>query len=156
MGSLTVFCGPMFASKTTRLLAAMERESYRCTAADSILLIKHSVDSRHGDLSVGTHHGLIRHATRVASRLLDVDVSATTESVFVDEGQFFEDLAPFCLACLDRGIRVYVSCLDLDKDRKPWESVAATLCFATKVEKCSAVCHCKRDALYSSLLSNSL
>lgn len=153
MGSLTVFAGPMFASKTTRLLAAMERESYRCTTADAILLIKHSIDGRHGDMSVGTHHGLIRHATVTATRLSEVRMSETTESVFVDEGQFFDDLAEFCLACLDRGMRVYVSCLDLDKDRRPWTSVAAALCYATKVEKCSAVCSCKRDAVYSSLLS---
>jgi thymidine kinase len=53
-GKIVVFTGPMFASKTTRLLSQIERESYRMRP-EQIVLIKHSIDSRHGSLVVGTH-----------------------------------------------------------------------------------------------------
>jgi thymidine kinase len=143
-----VFTGPMFASKTTRLLSCIERESYRARCRDAILLVKHSIDGRHGDRIVGTHHGLVRHAT-VTTDVLDKvnrgDLEGV-EAICVDEGQFFPDLDEACLAWKDAGIKVYVACLDLDSERRPWDNVAKLLCHADIVEKCQAVCECKRDA----------
>ena len=143
-----VYTGPMFASKTTRLLSCIERESYRVTCKDALLLIKHSIDGRHGERTVGTHHGIVRHATVTTDALAKVNRGDLegVEAICVDEGQFFADLAETCLDWKDRGIKVYVACLDLDSLRKPWENVAKLLCYADTVEKCTAVCECKRDA----------
>lgn len=139
----------MFASKTTRLLGALEREHYRSTREDDIILIKHSIDTRHETHVVKTHHGLIKHATLSASLLRDVVLEDYVRVVCIDEGQFFADLDVVCHQWADRGINVYVSCLDLDKDRRPWEVVGRLLCLATRVEKCTAVCECKQDAVFS-------
>jgi thymidine kinase len=50
---------------------------------------------------------------------------------------------------MDRGIHVYVACLDMDSERMPWSNVGHLLCVATKVVKCTAVCMCRQDAIYS-------
>jgi thymidine kinase len=76
----------MFASKTTRLLGALEREHYRSTRDDDIILIKHSLDTRHESHLVKTHHGLVRHATLSASTLRDVELPPYARVVCIDEG----------------------------------------------------------------------
>lgn len=86
MGFITVFTGPMFASKTTRLLGALERESYRSIREDDIVLIKHSIDTRHDSHVVKTHHGIVRHASMSVSRLSDAVLEPHVRVVCVDEG----------------------------------------------------------------------
>lgn len=145
---IKVFTGPMFAFKTTELLRCVQVELYR-TAPESIVLVKHSCDARYGDTVVATHDGTKRPATFSATRLGDLALPAGTAVVCVDEGQFFEDLAPVCARWRDEGVRVYVACLDLDAERRPWDSVAPLLCLADQVVKCASVCVCKRDAVFS-------
>lgn len=138
----------MFASKTTKLLAQIERESYR-NKEDAIVLIKSAIDARHGSQVVGTHRGIVRYATVSTDALMPLELGAHVRVVCVDEGQFFPDVAEAALRWSDEGRHVYVSCLDLDSARRPWDSVARLLCVATHVDKSQAVCECGEDAIYS-------
>jgi thymidine kinase len=147
-GKIVVYTGPMFASKTTRLLSQIERESYRMRP-EQIVLIKHSIDARHGSLVVGTHQGSVKHASMVADMLLPITLDESVRVVCIDEGQFFSDCAEAAMRWCDQGKHVYVACLDLDSNRRPWDSVAKLLCYASHVEKCQAVCECGEDAVFS-------
>ena len=147
-GNITVFTGPMFASKTTRLLSRIERESYRL-AEDQIVLVKPLKDARHGVETVGTHKGSFRPATIVTELLNTVSFTDRVRVVAIDEGQFFDDIDQAALRWSDQGIHIYVACLDMDSSRKPWDNIARLLCLANTVEKCTAVCECGQDATLS-------
>lgn len=84
-GKIVVYTGPMFASKTTRLLSQIERESYRMRP-EQIVLIKHSVDARHGSRLVGTHQGAVKHASIVSDLLLPLTLDDCVRVVCIDEG----------------------------------------------------------------------
>ena len=52
--SFTVFTGPMFGSKTTRLLASVDRYKYQ---NKSIVAFKPRMDNRYSNVEICTHSG---------------------------------------------------------------------------------------------------
>ena len=49
-----IFCGPMFGSKTTRLLAAVDRYRYQ---NKRVVAFKPRMDDRYSDTEISTHSG---------------------------------------------------------------------------------------------------
>lgn len=101
---------------------------------------------------MSTHSGIVRHASCITDTLDKVHVDEHVRVIGIDEGQFFADLSAKCQEWMDRGIHIYIACLDLDSERNPWDNVASLLCRATRVIKCTAVCGCRADAVYSKLI----
>lgn len=100
VGSITLLTGPMFAGKTTQLLA---RHALAAHDTRGCVLVRHVLDTR-------TDRAPMPPAVR-AAQLADVD-AAGAPHVFVDEGQFFPDLAAQCVRWRDAGAHVVVAALD--------------------------------------------
>ena len=118
-GTITVFYGPMFAGKTSRLLNTMEAcRQGGCTT----LLVKPRRDTRSPSNRVTTHDkAKAAEATAVAS-LSDLghpaDLAEEYDVIGIDEGQFFPDLHAAMHAFADAGLAVVIASLDLDSERK--------------------------------------
>lgn len=129
-----LWTGPMCSGKTRALLETHQREGG--------LLLSFS-GSRHKDGVVTSRDGPRAPATLVTR--LDAaafELVRGHRSVFVDEGQFFEDLAAFCVRCADSGVRVYVAALDLTWRREYWPAAAALVKVCDTVDILLARCEC--------------
>lgn len=153
-GTLTVFCGPMFGSKTTRLLSTIDRFSYqnKLTAA-----FKPKIDNRYSPKEISTHSGLRYPAIPVADinelkKELDIfkATMGSVDVVAVDELFMITGAAEFLLELWKDGIHIIVSSLDLSAKIEPFDELQRILPFATHIEKCPAVCVvCQKDAYYT-------
>jgi thymidine kinase len=149
--TLTVFVGPMFSSKTTLLLSALERFKYR---GKKILVFKPAIDVRYSNSEVVSHGGWKHPAVTVktGAELLEIlsEIDETPEVVAVDEAFMIPGIAEVLIWLYRTGIDVVVSTLDLSATAKPFHEIEKLMAWATHVEKCSAVCtECGRDAYYT-------
>ena len=62
------------------------------------------------------------------------------EIIGIDEGQFFENLVPFCEEMANTGKCVIVAALDGTFERKPFGSVLELIPLSESVTKLDAVC----------------
>jgi len=149
--TLTVYCGPMFSSKTTRLLGDLERftlQRKRCA------VFKPSLDDRYSNDEIVSHAGWRHPALTVKAGADVLDALALSDEmpqvVFVDEAFMLPGIADVVIWLYRSGISVVVSTLDMSYAGKPFPEVVKLLPWATRVEKCSAVCtQCGADAFYT-------
>lgn len=150
VGSIHLFTGCMFAGKTTKLMTtALSHDE------DDILVIKHSSDNRYGTGSLLHTHSSRSIPCILANMLSDVlnhvkYINST--HIFIDEGQFFEDLVQFCnLACDRDGKHIYVAALNGDSNRQPFASVASLMSIVDTNVIMYAKCDhcCEEKALFS-------
>lgn len=137
-GSIEVICGPMFAGKSTELLRRLHRHDI---AGHSTLLVKPHMDTR--DENVHTHDGASVRALAVRT-LTDALVHGyRPDCLAIDELQFFE-IEPGDLELIfdlaKTGTRVIFAGVDLDHYGNPFDTVAAVMGMATRVDKLTAVC----------------
>lgn len=141
-GRLSVFCGPMFAGKSTALLRAV-REAETLDGEAACLLLKPAMDGRHGNDRVGTHDGELRAAMPVTQM---PDLASGVRHVFLDEVQFMEPpwfaegLGEAVEDLLRRGVNVTAAGLDMDAWGAPFQAVATLLAMADSVVKLTARC----------------
>jgi len=149
--TLTVFVGPMFSSKTTKLLSALERFKHQ---KKRVIVFKPSIDDRYNQTAVVSHSGWQHSAITVKEGADILEALAEAEEspdvVAVDEAFMINGVAEVLVWLYRTGISVVVSTLDLGYQAKPFKEVEKLLPWATHVEKCSAVCtECGRDAFYT-------
>lgn len=139
-GTITLIVGPMFSGKTSEM---QQRIVNAIIAGRTAVVFTPERDTRNASAPVvvshsGTSIGAIR-----AQRLADV-VSSVPKGckalVGIDEGQFFDDLAPFCDACAAGGVDVVVAALNSDAHRRPWQSVARLFPLADNIVFRHATC----------------
>lgn len=153
---LTIFCGPMWGSKSTRLIASLERLKLQ---GRNVIAYKPLMDSRYSESHISTHSGARWPAHCVSSGdglLAHLESSGDFfDAVAIDEAFMIDGIAPATLEILRRGTSVLVATLDLSAKCKPFSEVIELLPFATRVEKCPAVCPvCGEDAYYTAKLVN--
>lgn len=170
-GEICVFAGPMFSGKTTCLIGKIEQ--YK-RANRKIVIIKHKDDARYSKNKVMTHRRMrdddddgdsissleipdrlsviadfsVKQliSSKVIEKCLDNDV------IFVDEGQFFEDIVEFCEKMAEFGKIVFVATLDSNYLREDFGKVSELIRKATKKTFLSAVCFaqgCGKDAPFT-------
>jgi thymidine kinase len=149
--SLTVYVGPMFSSKTTKLLSSLERFKLQ---KKNIVVFKPAMDDRYSEGEVVSHSGwkhpaiTVKEGADILQVLADADDSP--DVVAVDEAFMIPGVAEVLTWLYRSGISVVVSTLDLSYSGKPFGEVEKLLPWATRVEKCAAVCtECGRDAFYT-------
>jgi thymidine kinase len=151
-----VFTGPMFASKTTRLLLAVEQYKYQGV---KVAAFKPAVDTRYSATAITSHAGWSLPATPVKdSCSLSMAIMRTDAQVIaVDEAFMLTDCSSVLIdAFWNLEKTVLVSSIELDATGKPFAEVAAMLPYATRIEKCTAVCvRCRGAARYSHRKSGS-
>ncbi len=145
--SLTVFTGPMFGSKTTKMLSVLERASYQ---NKTVIAFKPKMDDRYASSHIVTHAGLKFKAYNVASGQEIIEMSENYDVIGVDEAFMIEGAADALLKLYRQGKTVVVSSVQLSASGQVFEEVSALLPWATKIEVCPAVCvKTGRDAYYT-------
>lgn len=147
----TVFTGPMYASKTSKLLMELERYKFQ---HKKVALFKPSVDDRYSKSEIVTHTGwkcpahMVTSSKDVLEYILDSKDSISV--VAVDEAFMIKGIADVLEFLYKMGYNIVVSTLDIAANGKPFDEVASMMVWATKIEKCSAVCTvCGKDAYYT-------
>ena len=144
--SITMWIGPMFAGKTTALINAVH-EHLRASNQSRVFAVKYAHDRRYGATNtLVSHDGRSLAADAAVERLSQVDVGNATV-VAVDEGQFFDDLAPACDRWAQAGRHVLVAALVSDYNREPFASPAALIAKADRVVFTAARCLACKDQL---------
>jgi thymidine kinase len=150
--SITLILGPMFSGKTKKLI-----ETQRSIVATNIT-VKPALDTRYSETEVVAHSGERSRATALTNLEQIVPWVAGEPrgvGIFVDEGQFFADLAPSAVKLADEyGAHVFIAALNGTAERAAWPSVAELLphvseiiwCAGTKCGKCDCcdACFTKR------------
>jgi len=146
--SITVYCGPMMASKTTHLLVDAERAKYR---RDNVVIVKPKIDTRYAHNSVITHMGLSVQAIAIESAEEFREITKTATFVAVDEAFMIKGIADAIMDNFMRGCSASVSTLDLSASCIPFEESMKLLSIATAVNKLHAVCVvCGANARFTS------
>jgi thymidine kinase len=148
--SWVMFIGPMFGSKTTRLVAAIDRYRYQNR---SIAIFKPQMDTRYNDTMITTHAGIhleawcVKNGSDIIDRVLSLP---TCDVVAVDEAFMIDDCAEALLSLFRSGKTIVVASLQLSASGKVFEEVRDMLPWATKIEVCPAVCPITgKDAYYT-------
>lgn len=147
-GSIEVIVGSMFSGKTEELMRRLRRA---VIARQRVQVFKPLIDTRYSQGDVVSHDRNTLEATAVARPETILLLSSDAQVVGIDEGQFFDtSLVDICLQMADNGIRVVVSGLDMDYERKPFGCMPRLMAVADRVLKVHAICvSCGAPALYS-------
>lgn len=154
-GSIHLITGCMFAGKTTRLM------DVACTfQAEDILVVKHASDTRYGTKDELYTHSCKTLPCIVTNRVTDIlnhPSYAIVTRIFIDEGQFFDDLVQFCqVACERDGKHIHIAALNGDANRLPFPSIANVIPLVDATETLFAYCqrcHCSAKTTTKALFS---
>lgn len=151
-GVLTVYAGPMYAGKTTALIAELE---HGIEEQKKILVIKPAIDNRFAEEDIVSHDGTslqktTGHKVRRLGVLEFLDKSDLegVDLLLIDEAQFFDELCTkYVFEYLKAGVDVVAVGLDLDSEGKPFGSMPYLLSLASNVYKLAGVCSlCDEEA----------
>lgn len=144
-GTLTLILGPMYSGKTTAL---NRRATETADVGHQVCKIVHTFDDRNdvssNSVSGSTHNSTFTSLTKKvtvirASHLKDVDVS-NYQFIYIDEGQFFDDLLETVKTWLLTQKHITVAGLDGDCFMKPFGQIIYLVPLADKVKKKTAFC----------------
>ena len=160
--TLTIICGPMFAGKTTQLIARIrdwESQSGR------VVVVKPSWDHRYRDTNTSPSelisHDNARHPAYEASDAAQVRTLLNQQDVFsdsnkqllivLDEAHFFgHALIEVVLDLIKQGVHVIIAGVDLDHRGDPFEPFPSLLAHADQVIKLASRCQvCNASARHS-------
>ena len=172
-GYLEVIIGPMFSSKTTRLVEVYKQCQF-CNI--SVAVINHSIDNRYDDDLMSTHDK-VKIPCIKTDKLMDlwidsVNLEETVDDIprvkdkfkigmsnviLINEGQFFTDLEEFVKLLLKNNKQVYVCGLDGDFERKKFGQILDIIPLCDKVTKLTSLCSLCKDGtlgIFSMRLTN--
>jgi thymidine kinase len=147
-----IFTGPMFGSKTTRLLAVVDRYTRQ---NKRVLAFKPMMDDRYASSDIATHSGgrLPAFSVKSGGEILNLARQPQTEPVeivAVDEAFMIDDCADALVELFREGKTIVVSSLQLSASGMVFEEVRDMMPWATKIEVCPAVCPITgRNAFYT-------
>jgi thymidine kinase len=142
-----MFVGPMFSSKTSKLLSAIDRCRYQ---NKKITAFKPGMDGRYSQSNIVTHAGHSWPATNVSNGQEILDLSRASDIIAVDEAFMIDGSAQALIELFKQGKTVYVSSIQLSASGHAFEEVKEMMPWATKIEVCPSVCPVtQRDAYYT-------
>ncbi len=146
-----ILTGPMFGSKTTRMLALIDRYKYM---KKSVVAFKPRMDSRYSTSKIVTHNGGGCDAFNVSSGKEMLMILATIDTnvdiVAVDEAFMIDGVSDALIDIYRLGKTVLVSSIDLSSSCRPFPEMVKMFPWATSIQKCPAVCTvCNNDAYYT-------
>ena len=129
----------MFGSKTTRLIAALERYKYQ---GKTISAFKPMIDNRYSNGEIVTHNGGKTEAQCVIAgvEIFESLAKNPAQVVAIDEAFMIENIGNTVINLYKSGVTVLVSSLDLSSKAKPFKEIAKMMPWATKIVKCPSVC----------------
>lgn len=144
MGSLELIIGPMFAGKSSELINKIRILNI---LNKSYIVIKPKIDTReYSDIIISHNNEKIQ--CNILLNLKDIYNLANInniETIFIDEGQFFNDLKEITLELVEKyNKKVIISGLDGDFNRKPIGHILELIPYAdTYVKKVAMCLKCK-------------
>jgi len=171
-GYLEIILGPMYASKSTRLVDIYKQCKF-CNIP--VTVINHSIDNRYDEELLSTHDK-VKIPCIKTEKLTDVWVSnlhfnnfenmprikdkleiAKSDVILINEGQFFPDLYNVVVDMLKYNKKIYVCGLDGDFERKKFGAILDLIPLCDKVTKLSSLCSQCKDGtpgIFSMRLTN--
>jgi len=151
---LELFIGPMFSSKTSKLVE-IYKQCIFCNIP--VAVINHSIDQRYDDTLLSTHDKVMIPCIQTnklndvwyygnevpdacLARLDDSVKLVTADVILINEGQFFEDLLPTVEHMLQHNKKIYVGGLDGDFERKKFGQILDLIPLCDKVTKMTSLC----------------
>lgn len=145
-----IFTGPMFGSKTTKMLAAIDRLQWQ---QRKYAAFKPKIDNRYGTQKISTHNGGSIDAFEIATgeELLEIyNERDGYDTIAVDEAFMIDGIGEVLIELFRKGNNIIVSSLQLSSYGEPFKEICKILPWATKIEVCPAVCPITgKDAYYS-------
>lgn len=140
-----IFTGPMFGSKTTQMLACLDRYRYQnkfCVAFKPKMDVRYDVDK------IQTHSGLSVSASCVSTgsdilqKVTDLENSSgkQVEVVAVDEAFMIDGAADALISLYRSGVNVIVASIQMSFMGNPFHEVKEMMPWATHISVCPAVC----------------
>ena len=158
-GYLELIIGPMYSSKSTRLVEIYKQCKF-CNIPVSI--INHTIDKRYHDTMLSTHDKVMAPCLQ-ANKLSDIwtnsgfiesgnqsdkyahNLLKSSDVILINEGQFFPDLYEVVVDMLNNNKKVYVCGLDGDFERKKFGNILDLIPLCDKVNKLTSLCSLCRD-----------
>lgn len=143
-----MFVGAMFSGKTSKLLARLDRLKYQ---KKKFIAFKPDMDVRYNKSYITTHLGAKVHAICI-KRGSDIFsyVDDDHDVIAVDEAFMIPDVSAALIEYYQQGKTILVSSLDMSATLQPFKEMENMYRWATKIEKCPAVCtECDCDAFYT-------
>lgn len=149
-GRIELIIGCMYSGKTTELLRLIER--YR-SINKNMMILNYIEDIRYGnDNKVYNHNKMgveavhIKDFTEINRSPLYKSQYEESEIIFINEGQFFQNLYEFCVKAADIDNKTVVICgLDGDYLRKPFGDILKLIPYSDKITRLNALCKICND-----------
>jgi thymidine kinase len=150
-----IYTGPMYGSKTTKLLAMIDRFTRQ---NKNVIAFKPKIDNRYSETYIQSHNGgkFIAHQVSNGHELLnELKIQENNNKnnynvVAVDEAFMIDDCADILIELFRIGYTIIVSSIQLDAHFKPFSEVMKMMPYATQIEICPAVCPITgNDAYYT-------
>jgi len=144
-----IFTGPMFGSKTTKMLGTLERYAYQ---KKRVSAFKPQLDNRYSDDKIMTHSGAMfpAHVVTSGDEILAITKLNDPDIIAVDEAFMIDGCADALLQLFRGGKTIVVSSLQLSASGNVFTEVRDMMPWATRIEICPAVCMMTgRDAYYT-------
>ena len=166
-GYLEIILGPMYASKSTRLVDIYKQCKF-CNIP--VTVINHIIDKRYDNELLSTHDQ-VKIPCLQASELNDLwsdngydnknlwahNAVRDSSVILINEGQFFPDLYDVVVDMLNCNKKVYICGLDGDFERKKFGQILDLIPMCDKVTKLTSLCsQCKNGTpgIFSMRLTN--
>ena len=144
MGKFELITGPMSCGKTEELI----RRIKRCViAGQEILVFSPTIDNREVGEIIKSRNGSTYSTIKIkeAKDILTY-VKETTKVIAIDEMQFFGEDIISVIKTLIKTKRIIGCGLDLDFKGEPFGYMPQLMCYATSVDKLTAICmKCHED-----------
>jgi len=132
-----VYTGPMFGSKTTKMLSVLERCSYQNR---KVIAFKPKMDDRYAEGEICTHAGLRFPAVNVNTGNEILEKSKGYDVIGVDEAFMIDGCAETLIHLFRSGKTIVASSIQMSASGNIFEEVSLMLPWATMIEVCPAVC----------------
>lgn len=140
-----IFTGPMFGSKTTQMLACIDRYRYQ---NKTCVAFKPAMDDRYDIDKIQTHSGLSIEANcvKTGQEILEIvdkmekDQNKPVDVVAVDEAFMIKGSAEALINLYRSGINVCVASIQMSFLGNPFDEIKDMMPWATHISVCPAVC----------------
>ena len=154
MTELILYTGPMFSSKTTKLLMEADKRQYQ---KQKIVSFKSRMDDRYSVFGeIVTHNfnklpaHLVSTGDEIINKIVELEDISDIDTVIIDELFLIAGGADACVKLFKKGYNVIIASIDLSFTGEPFEEVKNVMPYCTKIEKCTSVCNvCQKDARYT-------
>jgi thymidine kinase len=142
-----IYTGPMYSTKTTRLLIRLDRAKYQ---GFQVIALKPNADNRYASDEIVTHSGLRFPAVNVQTGEDILKLGFQQDVIGVDEAFMIPDSADALISLYRQGKTIMVSSIQMSSSGVPFQEVQKMLPWATHIKVCPSVCSISgEDAFYT-------